>query len=522
MRMHLAGTCERGRMALTVLFLLTLLVVLPLLFLSSLLAPWAGSVPATTNAGVSGTEGNAPGQQPILFHAASTGPWLQSLSTQTLFALVKGSSGSLARRIEAGAEADLFLSADEKWMDRLEQRGLLLDGSRRVLFGNRLVLVGQEAAPLTWTTRPSWLQRLAIGDPASVPVGSYAQEALRTLGWWEALEPDLVLSPDAASLVQNLRRGRAPYGILYRSDLGLAGGLHLLATLPQALHEPIHYSVAVLRRAPHRAAALAALESLESPGALALARGLGFETPKTASDPALMADAPIAGVRTLGPILLSLQVATAATILAFLPGLFLAWFLARRQFVGKSLLDALLHLPLVIPPVVTGYLLLLLLGPSTPVGAFVHDRLGIHLFDWKGAAIASAVMGFPLFLRSARLGFENVEPRLEQAASTLGAGPWRVFARVSFPLALPGILTGIILCFARSLGEFGATITFVSLVEGKTDTLPLALWRETQIPGGESAALRLLVVSIVLALLAMIASQWITQRTLGQKGRQGR
>jgi len=516
-------------MALTVLFLLTLLVVLPLLFLSSLLAPWAGSVPATPDASVSGSEGDAPAQQPILFHAASTGPWLQSLSTQTLFVLVKGSSGSLARRIEAGAEADLFLSANEEWMDRLERRGLLLDGSRRVLFGNRLVLVGQEVAPapLTWTTRPSWLQRLAIGDPASVPVGSYAREALQTLGWWKALDPNLVLSPDAASLVQNLRRGRAPYGILYRSDLGLAGGLHLLATLPQALHEPIHYSVAVLRRAPHRAAALAALDSLESPGALALARGLGFETPKTATDPALVADAPAAGlplegVRTFGPILLSLQVATAATILAFLPGLFLAWFLARRQFVGKSLLDALLHLPLVIPPVVTGYLLLLLLGPSTPLGAFVHDRLGIDLFDWKGAAIASAVMGFPLFLRSARLGFENVEPRLEQAASTLGAGPWRVFARVSFPLALPGILTGIILCFARSLGEFGATITFVSLVEGKTDTLPLALWRETQIPGGESAALRLLVVSIVLALLAMIASQWITQRTLGQKGRQGR
>ena len=170
-----------------------------------------------------------------------------------------------------------------------------------------------------------------------------------------------------------------------------------------------------------------------------------------------------------------------------------------------------------IPPVVTGYLLLLLLGPTTPLGAFVHEGLGLDLFNWKGAALASAVMGFPLFLRSARLGFDNVEPRLEQAASTLGAGPLRVFLRVSFPLALPGVLTGLILCFARSLGEFGATITFVSLVEGKTDTLPLALWRETQVPGGDAAALRLLLVSIALALVAMVASQWISRRTIGAR-----
>ncbi len=507
-------------MALSLLFLLGLLLFLPLLVLSSFLAPWADWDARTSEEVAGGRPDAAPTPPPILFHAASTGPWLRSLSRQKLFVLVSGSSGALARRIESGAWADLFLSASEEWMDHLEKRGLLLPGTRRVIFGNRLVLVGRQVAPgpLDWTRRPDWLQGLAIGDPVSVPVGSYAREALRYLGWWDALEPGLVLSLDAASLVQNVRRGRAPFAILYRSDLGLAKRLQPLALLPASLHEPIRYSMAVLRQAPHPEAAKAALEALARPGPLALARGLGFETPRTAIDLTLVSNVEEGVGRTLGPILLSLQVAAAACILAFVPGLFLAWLLARRSFPGKALLDALLHLPLVIPPVVTGYLLLLLLGPATPVGAFVQDRLGIDLFDWKGAALASAVMGFPLFLRSARLGFENVEPRLEQAASTLGAGPWRVFSRVSFPLALPGVITGFILCFARSLGEFGATVTFVSLVEGKTDTLPLALWRETQMPGGEEAALRLLLVSITLALLAMIASQWLTERTLAKRG----
>jgi molybdate ABC transporter permease protein/molybdenum ABC transporter molybdate-binding protein len=511
-------------MALAVLFLLGLLVLVPLLFLGSFLRPWGDEMAREPSESVSTPDGSAGGVRPVFFHAASTGPWLRSLGGTKRFMMVSASTGSLARRIEAGAEADLFLSANETWMDHLQRRGLLLRGSRRVILGNRLVLVGREAAPgfVDWTSRPAWLRRLAIGDPKSVPVGSYARQALENLGWWEDLQPDLVLSPDATSLIQNLRLGRAPYGILYRSDLGLAKGLRELAPLPDNLHTPIRYSIAVLRSAPSLQAALAALESLASPEALALARGQGFDVPglegQGRSASVATASGPPAGEgRTLGPILLSLQVAAAACVLAILPGLFLAWFLARRDFAGKAVLDALLHLPLVIPPVVTGYLLLLVLGPATPLGGFLHDQLGIDLFNWKGAALASAVMGFPLFLRSARLGFENVEPRLEQAASTLGAGPWRVFTRVSFPLALPGVMTGLILCFARSLGEFGATVTFVSLVEGSTDTLPLALWRETQVPGGEGAALRLLLVSVALALLAMLASQWLSERTLGRR-----
>ena len=214
---------------------------------------------------------------------------------------------------------------------------------------------------------------------------------------------------------------------------------------------------------------------------------------------------------------LSLRVGVWSVIASLPLGLAVAFLLARRRFPGKILLDGLVHLPLVLPPVVVGFGLLVLFGRRGPIGAWLHDGFGITFaFNWKGAALASAVMGFPLMVRAMRLSLELVDRRLEQAARTLGAGSARVFLTITLPLMAPGILTGIILAFARSISEFGATITFVSNIPGETRTLPLALYALTQAPGGEDAAWRLALLSVALAMAALVASELMARR-LGRR-----
>jgi len=211
-------------------------------------------------------------------------------------------------------------------------------------------------------------------------------------------------------------------------------------------------------------------------------------------------------------VALSLRVALASVAASLPPAILCAWILARRQFPGKTLFDALVHLPLVLPPVVVGYALLLAFGRNGPLGSLL-EPLGITFaFRWTGAALAAAVMGFPLMVRAIRLSMEAVDPRLEAASRTLGAGPWRAFATVMLPLAWPGLVTGSLLAFARSLGEFGATITFVSSIPGETRTLPLAIYGATQVPGGDALALRLSIVSVLLSLGALAVSEWLTRR----------
>jgi len=214
---------------------------------------------------------------------------------------------------------------------------------------------------------------------------------------------------------------------------------------------------------------------------------------------------------------LSLKVAFWSVAASLPPALGFAWLLARKRFPGKILVDAAVHLPLVLPPVVVGFGLLLLLGRNGPVGSLLAP-LGITFaFKWTGAALAAAVMGFPLLVRAIRLSLEAMDTRLESAARTLGAGPWRVYLTVTVPLIAPGIATGVLLSFARSLGEFGATITFVSNIPGETQTLPLAIYAATQVPGGEAAALQLSAVSVALSLAALAASEWLARRA--QRGR---
>ncbi len=212
-------------------------------------------------------------------------------------------------------------------------------------------------------------------------------------------------------------------------------------------------------------------------------------------------------------IFLSLKVALWAVGVSLPFGIGVAWLLARREFPGKALLDALIHVPLVVPPVVVGYLLLVLLGRNGAVGGWLYDTLGMTVaFTWQGAAVAAGVMAFPLMVRAIRLSMEAVDPRLEHAARTLGAGPWDVFLTVTLPLTGSGIVAGLILAFARAFGEFGATVTFVSAIPGETTTLPISLYSLSQIPGREADALRLVIVSVVIAFAAMLASEAIARR----------
>jgi molybdate transport system permease protein len=210
---------------------------------------------------------------------------------------------------------------------------------------------------------------------------------------------------------------------------------------------------------------------------------------------------------------LSLRIAVVATLVSLPFGIAIGYLLARKSFWGKSLVDAIVHLPLVLPPVVTGYLLLITLGRRAPVGAFLADNFGIvFAFRWTGAVIACGVMAFPLMVRAIRLSLEAIDRRLEEAASTLGANRFWIFVTVTLPLALPGIIAGMVLAFARALGEFGATITFVSNIPGETQTISAAIYTLTQVPNGDAAALRLVVVAVIISLGALMVSEWFARR----------
>jgi molybdate transport system permease protein len=219
-----------------------------------------------------------------------------------------------------------------------------------------------------------------------------------------------------------------------------------------------------------------------------------------------------------GIILLSLRVAVVSVIVSLPFAILVAHVLARGRFPGKILLDAFVHLPLVLPPVVVGFALLVLFGKRGPIGSLLDDWFGIvFAFRWTGAALASAIMGFPLMVRAIRLSIEAIDQRLETAAMTLGGSRLWVFTSVTLPLALPGIITGVLLSFARGLGEFGATITFVSNIPGETETLPLAIYSLTQVPGGGAQALRLSIVAVLLSVVALVASEWLSTRAAKAK-----
>ncbi|EGR2303222.1 TPA: molybdate ABC transporter permease subunit [Vibrio parahaemolyticus] len=218
-------------------------------------------------------------------------------------------------------------------------------------------------------------------------------------------------------------------------------------------------------------------------------------------------------------LMLSLKVGAYAVLWLIPLGVFLAWLLSRKEFFGKSILDSLIHLPLVLPPVVIGYLLLVSLGRQGFLGRWLYEHLGwVFSFNWKGAVVACIVVALPLMVRSVRLSLESVDPKLEHAASTLGASPLKVFLTITLPLTIPGIITGTMLSFARSLGEFGATISFVSNIPGETQTIPLAMYNFIETPGAEMEAARLCIISIALALSTLMISEWLNRKAASRLG----
>ncbi|AXB34469.1 molybdate ABC transporter permease subunit [Vibrio campbellii] len=218
-------------------------------------------------------------------------------------------------------------------------------------------------------------------------------------------------------------------------------------------------------------------------------------------------------------LILSLKVGAYAVVWLIPLGIALAWLLSRKQFIGKSILDSLIHLPLVLPPVVIGYLLLISLGRQGFLGSWLYEHFGlVFSFNWKGAVIACIVVALPLMVRSVRLSLDNVDPKLEHAASTLGASPLKVFLTITLPLTIPGIITGTMLSFARSLGEFGATISFVSNIPGETQTIPLAMYNFIETPGAEIEAARLCIISIALALSTLMMSEWLNRKASARLG----
>ena len=215
----------------------------------------------------------------------------------------------------------------------------------------------------------------------------------------------------------------------------------------------------------------------------------------------------------LNAIYLSLKVATIAILFALPVAIFIAWILSRKQFWGKQLLNGIVHLPLVLPPVVIGYLLLIVMAKRGAIGQYLWEWFGFSFsFSWRGAVLASAVMAFPLMVRSIKQAFDAIDPKLEQAARTLGASPLKVFFTLNLPLSFSGVIAGAVLGFARSLGEFGATITFVSNIPNQTQTIPAALFTFIETPDGELAAARLCAIAIVISLIALSASEWLAER----------
>jgi molybdate transport system permease protein len=448
-----------------------------------------------------------------------------------------GGSNSLARQVLAGAPVDVFVSADEQQMRALQVAGLVAPGARIDLLVNRLVVVtaAGRRPPIRGPEdllSPS-VRRVAIGDPAAVPAGVYARQYFERIGLWKALEPKLVPGTSVRASLAALDAGEVDAAVVYATDARVARRAVIAYEVPPEVSPLIVYSAAVVATAPHPAEARAFLDALQQPAAREVFARLGFAPAESsakggaAASAAAPAQEPGAEPSPRGvasprgvdwPSLwqigrFTLGVAFAATLLMLPPAIIVAWVLARGRFFGKVVIETLVSLPLVLPPVATGLILLRLLGRRGPFGALL-DSGGVDIvFTWKAVVIAMAIMGFPLVVRTARAGFEQVTRRYEQVAETLGAGPSRVFFTISLPLASRNVLAGALLGFSRALGEFGATIVVAGSLPGRTRTLAVAIFGYLE-TGQDSHAMVLLAASVAIAFGAV----WISNLLVKGQG----
>lgn len=420
----------------------------------------------------------------------------------------------VAPQILQGAPADLFFSADEAWMDWVAEGGGIQDDSRVTLLGNELVLVvpggvGFEPSGPEGLTGPD-LRRLALAGE-NVPAGRYGQAALKSAGVWEGLADRVVRAGNVRGALEWVALGEVDAAVVYGTDARAEPRVRVAFTFPPESHPPITYPAAVIRGAPHPRAAQDFLSFCQSALAREVFRGEGFLTPT----PRLPGE--WEGGRTPLPnpwsaVRLSLLVALGATLAGFLPAVWLGWILARRDFLGKSAVATVALIPLVLPPVVTGFLLLSLFGSQGPLGGWLAE-LGIPIpFTLLGATLAAFTVGFPLYVVSVRNAFQVVDPSYEEVSWTLGRRPWPTFLRITFPLAVPGIAAGAVLAFARALGEFGATVVLAGNVEGSTRTIALAVYSLLESPEGRGAIWVLVGASVLLSLFALLGYEALSRR----------
>ncbi|MGD8322053.1 MAG: molybdate ABC transporter permease subunit [Gemmatimonadota bacterium] len=417
----------------------------------------------------------------------------------------------LAPQAIQSTSADLFFSADRTWMDWLVARGGVRPNEVRDFLGNELVaVVPRGRQPPASPADLASVAHLALAGE-NVPAGRYAQEALEATGVWSSVRDKVVRGGSVRGTLEWVARGEADAGIVYRTDAVAQPRVTVAFTFAPDTHAPVRYPAAVLARAPRPEAARAFLSFAAGPEARAIFRGAGFvvDPPPTRAPPSLPRGAlpdPWSAVR------ISLIVALLATVAGLPLAMAGGWLLARHVFPGKTLVSTLFLAPLVMPPVVTGFLLLSLLGSESPVGAWLSS-LGIPVpFTLLGAAVAALVVGLPLYLLSVRNAFEAVDPHYEELSWTLGVPPRRTFVRVSLPLALPGIAAGAVLAFARALGEFGATVVLAGNVEGRTRTIALAVYTLLESPSGGGITWSLVGASVVLALGALLGYEALSRR----------
>ncbi len=437
--------------------------------------------------------------------------------------LLLDSTSRLASQVASGAPGDLFLSANREWIDWLSDRRLIVDSTISVLAEGRLVLaVPAVSASETDTGNGLGIEsaRALLADPDSrialagenVPLGRYGEAALEAFVGASFLESGLIRGTNARGVVEWVARGEVSAGVLYESDVLGDRRLAVLYQFPTESHPPVRYYGAVLARARSPRFAEVVLGHLASIEVREVLAARGFQPPSVERLGRTQESSQSAQVDLFSAISRSLLVGLISMILGSPLAIGLGWVLARKEFPGKSLVSMFTLAPLVFPPVVTGFLLLYLLGAQGPVGSILSS-LGITLpFTFASASLAALVVGLPLYVVSVRGAFEAVDHRLEELAWTLGEKPRRTFLRVSFPLALPGIAAGAMLAFARGLGEFGATVVIAGNIEGETRTIPLAIYSLLESPDGWSQIWILVGASVVLSFAALVGYEVLSKR----------